>query len=63
MHACHLYTAVSFIWSSSLSLVAPHPNMCHPIFPSLHLAACPFATAAAFTDKDQSDHQFTDKTR
>lgn len=61
MHACHLYTAVSFIWSSSLSLVAPHPNMCHPTLPSLHLAACPFATAAAFTDKDQSDHQFTDK--
>jgi len=29
--------------------------------PQSPLAACPFATAAAFTDKDQRDHQFTDK--
>ncbi len=63
MHACHLYTAGFFhLFLLRLSCSPPHPNLCNPTRPPrLHLAVCPFATAAAFTDKDQSDHQFTDK--
>lgn len=49
MHACHLYTAVSFIWSSSLSLVAPppsFPNLCHPIPPQPSPSRLPFCNCS-----------------
>lgn len=46
MHACHLYTAVSFIWSSSLSLVAPPPQHVPSYSPQSPPSCLPFCNCS-----------------